>query len=117
MLKDSLIIFLLFFYFIVFIFWLIWLHRSLRKGTNKKNIYPIKTNRPITKCSDDYTSTVKKYFKNKKIIFDYCLLGMGNDGHIASLFPNSKHLNLKFITKPVIRNDFFKNNNKFKCDK
>ena len=39
MIKDSLIIFLLFFYFIVFIFWLIWLHRSLRKGTNKKNIY------------------------------------------------------------------------------
>ena len=39
MLKDSLIILLLFFYFIIFIFWLIWFHRSLRKGTNKKNIY------------------------------------------------------------------------------
>ena len=73
---------------------------------NKKNIYPIKTNRPISKCSDDYTKTIKKYFKNKKIIFDYCLLGMGDDGHIASLFPNSKHLNAKFITKPVIRKDF-----------
>ena len=31
---------------------------------------------------------------------------MGDDGHIASLFPNSKHLNSKFITKPVIRKDF-----------
>ena len=39
MLKDSLIILLLFLYFIIFIFWLIWFHRSLRKGTNKKNIY------------------------------------------------------------------------------
>jgi len=31
---------------------------------------------------------------------------MGKDGHIASLFPNSKNLNKKFITKPVIRKDF-----------
>ena len=31
---------------------------------------------------------------------------MGIDGHIASLFPNSKYLYKKFITKPVIRKDF-----------
>ncbi len=39
MLKDSLIILLLFFYFLIFIFWLVWFHRSLKKSTNKKNIY------------------------------------------------------------------------------
>ncbi len=31
---------------------------------------------------------------------------MGEDGHIASLFPNSKNLYKKFITKPVVRKDF-----------
>ena len=31
---------------------------------------------------------------------------MGNDGHIASLFPNSEDLYKKFITKPIIRKDF-----------
>ena len=73
---------------------------------NKKNIFPIKTQKSILKCSSDYSSSIKKYFKNKKIIFDYCLIGMGLDGHMASLFPNSENLNKKFITKPVIRKDF-----------
>ena len=73
---------------------------------NKKNIFPIKTQKKITKCSEDYSKIIKKYFKNKKIEFDYCLLGMGEDGHIASLFPNSKNLYKKFIVKPVIRKDF-----------
>ena len=73
---------------------------------NKKNIFPIKTKKSILKCSREYSETIKKYFKNKKINFDYCLLGMGADGHIASLFPNSENLHKKFITKPVIRKDF-----------
>ena len=59
---------------------------------NKENIFPIKTQKSISKCSSDYSSSIKKYFKNKKISFDYCLIGMGLDGHIASLFPNSENL-------------------------
>ena len=31
---------------------------------------------------------------------------MGNDGHIASIFPNSKELKENFITKPINRKDF-----------
>ena len=73
---------------------------------SKGNIFPIKTRKIILKCSIDYSKLIKKYFKNKKIKFDYCLLGMGEDGHIASLFPNSENLNKKFIAKPVIREDF-----------
>ena len=73
---------------------------------SKKNIFPIKTKKSISNCCIDYTTTIKKYFKNKKINFDYCLLGMGEDGHIASIFPNSKNLFEKFVTKPVMRKDF-----------
>jgi 6-phosphogluconolactonase len=73
---------------------------------NKKNIFPIKTNKSISKCSAEYSKKIKKYFKYKKINFDYCLLGMGEDGHIASIFPHSKNLYKKFISKPVIREDF-----------
>ncbi len=73
---------------------------------NKKNIFPIKTKKSISKCSIEYSTAIKKYFKNKKINFDYCLLGMGVDGHIASLFPYSEDLNKRFITKVVTRKDF-----------
>ena len=73
---------------------------------DKKNIFPIKTNKSISKASAEYSSTITKYFKYKKISFDYCLLGMGNDGHIASLFPGSENLYKKFVTKPIIRKDF-----------
>ena len=73
---------------------------------DKKNVFPIKTNKSISKCSADYSKVIKKYFKYKKINFDYCLLGMGEDGHIASIFPNTKNLYNKFITKPVTRKDF-----------
>ena len=73
---------------------------------DKKNIFPIKTQKSISQCSLEYSAKIRKYFKNKKINFDYCLLGMGKDGHIASLFPNSKNLKKKFITQPVTRKDF-----------
>jgi len=73
---------------------------------DKKNIFPIKTQKLISQCSLEYSATIRKYFKNKKINFDYCLLGMGEDGHIASLFPKSENLNKKFITQPVTRKDF-----------
>ncbi len=73
---------------------------------DKKNIFPIKTNKSISKCSIEYSKKIKKYFKYKKINFDYFLLGMGEDGHIASIFPDSENLYKKFIAKPVIRKDF-----------
>ena len=75
---------------------------------DKKNVFPIKTNKSISKCSAEYSKKIKKYFKYKKINFDYCLLGMGEDGHIASIFPNSKNLYGRFIAKPVVRRDFMR---------
>jgi len=73
---------------------------------DKKNIFPIKTNKSISKCSIEYSKKIKKYFKYKKINFDYFLLGMGEDGHLASIFPDSENLYKRFIAKPVIRKDF-----------
>ncbi len=73
---------------------------------NKKNLYPINTTKNINTSSKEYTKSILKYFKKEKIFFDYFLLGMGNDGHIASIFPESIELKKKFISRPVIRKDF-----------
>ena len=58
---------------------------------NKKNVFPIKTHKSISICSTDYSKTIRKYFKYKKINFDYCLLGMGRWSYSIS-FPNSENL-------------------------
>ena len=74
---------------------------------NKRNLFYINTKRKdINRSSLEYQNKIKNYFKNKKIRFDICLLGMGNDGHVASIFPNTKILKKKSIVSPVNRGDF-----------
>lgn len=43
------------------------------------------TTLPIERCIDQYTQRLKKLWKN--FLPDIVVLGMGTDGHIASLFP------------------------------
>ena len=73
----------------------------------KNNIFPFsKYKNNISKCAVDYGNNIKKYFKNKKIKFDIFLLGMGNDGHVVSIFPNSNEIRDNFIARPIFRKDF-----------
>ena len=44
---------------------------------------------------------LKSIFKNKKLSFDIVLLGMGDDGHIASIFSDNIRAKEKLITNYV----------------
>ena len=57
---------------------------------SKKQIYNISTEKlSIKESVIDYENKIKKYFYKKNLKFDLILLGIGNDGHIASLFKNN----------------------------
>ena len=67
-------------------------------------IYKISTNKNSVKMSaQDYNNKIKKYFSYNKVVFDLILLGIGDDGHIASIFKNNinKKLNsdVSFVRK------------------
>ena len=74
---------------------------------DKKQLFSVNTVKPnLISSSKDYEKKIKKYFFRKKLKFDIILLGLGEDGHIASIFPGEIDKNNINVTKSVIRDDF-----------
>lgn len=55
----------------------------------EENIFAVNTTLSATNAADDYEKRIRKHFDSGPVSFDLILLGIGTEGHTASLFPHS----------------------------
>ena len=85
-------------------------------NVSKKQIYSVSTNnKSVIKDTIIYEKKIKRYFNNKKVIFDLSLIGMGLDGHIAGLFKENIINKSKNNVGYVKRKDFIRIGLTLKC--
>ncbi|WP_417428396.1 6-phosphogluconolactonase [Halpernia sp.] len=72
---------------------------------NASNIFLVDTSKSPEESAKMYAKTIEKYFNGKKIIFDFNLLGLGDNSHTASLFPFTSVLS---ETEATIKSVFVK---------
>ncbi|OGN59222.1 MAG: 6-phosphogluconolactonase [Chlamydiae bacterium RIFCSPHIGHO2_12_FULL_27_8] len=64
------------------------INEALIKPLSLKNVHYIDKDLDSKDASLEYELEIKSFFKNENPSFDFIVLGLGKDGHTASLFPD-----------------------------